>query len=95
MATEDSRVILNPYSNADKDAVYENEDARLFMREQKYKPGFLLTERQRQAFKGTPYEQDEEALKHSIISRILTGDPSAQDYTDDQAQAARYIKRNK
>jgi hypothetical protein len=47
MATEDNRVIINPYSNLTKDeknSVFQNEKARIIMRtDEKAKPKFLLT----------------------------------------------------
>ena len=87
MATKDNRIILNPFSNLNptqKGAVLKNEAVRLFLRESNINPMFDITDSQKKMFKGTPYENDEMAMKHSIIGRILSGDRSASGLTKDQ-----------
>ena len=85
MAAEDDQIIFNPYSkNIDLDAVGKNEASRLWMRKKNIDPPFKLTEKQMEFFKGTPYENDPTAAKQSIIGRIISGDPSAQDVTPEQ-----------
>jgi hypothetical protein len=79
MASESGEIVLNPYAPPDvnKDAVARNEALRLFMRDRKIKPTFAITDEQRKAFAGTPYEKDEDALRETIAARIYSGDPSA------------------
>ena len=80
MATEDDRVIINPYKKMSPDeraAVVKNETLRIKMRKSKFVPNIKITNEQRKAFSGTAYEKDETALKQTIIARILSGDPSA------------------
>jgi len=92
MAASDNRIILNPYAkNVNFDAVAMNEGARLWMRENSFYPQFDLTEEQRQAFIGTAYENDEQALKQSILARIISGDPSAGNATKEQRQLAKWL----
>ena len=87
MATEDKRIIINPFSKLDEyqqETVARNEAVRLWMKDRNIMPDFQLTDKQKEMFKGTPYERDEVSLKHSIISRIITGDPSFGDATPEQ-----------
>ena len=80
MAAEDGRIIFNPYSrlsSKERHAVGRNEGARLFMRENGIVPDFVLNKKQREFFKGTKYETDEEAMKQTIFARYISGDPSA------------------
>ena len=79
MAADDNKVILNPYANAavNKDAVRRNESFRLFLRDKQMTPDFSLTPEQRNAFKGTPYDGNDAALRETIAARIYSGDPSA------------------
>jgi hypothetical protein len=95
MMTDDNKIILNPYSklNAqEQQAVATNEALRLFMKLKKVNPEFELTENQNKFFKGTEYENSPEEAKKSIIARILTGDPSAQDFSKDQLDFAMELK---
>ena len=79
MAAETGDIILNPHSPADvnRNSVARNEALRLHLREQNIKPDFALTDEQRQGFAGTPYGNDEDALRATIAGRIYSGDPSA------------------
>lgn len=79
MAAETGDIILNPYSpkSVNRDAVARNEALRLYMRDKNIAPDFAVTDAQRAAFKGTPYENDDAALKATIAARIYSGDPSA------------------
>lgn len=90
MAAEDGRIILNPFSppEINRKSVAVNEAARLLMRENKTKPDFDVTEDQKKFFKGTAYEEDEEALKHTILARAIAGDPSAGKLTSRQKEWA-------
>ena len=90
MMTEDNKIIINPYSNLteeEKQKVVENETIRLGFKENNIVPDIELTDEQRAFFKGTPYEKDEDAMKQTIIARIMTGDPSAK-ATEDQFNIA-------
>lgn len=94
MAAEDGRIILNPFSDLDpaaQNVVATNEAARLLMRENKIKPDFDVTEEQRSKFKGTAYEEDEEALKETILARAISGDPSAGKLTARQKEWANLV----
>jgi hypothetical protein len=98
MATEDNRVIINPYSNLTKDeknSVFQNEKARIIMRtDEKAKPRFLLTDEQKKFLDGTTYKnaapQDRAA---TIAARILTGDPSAGKPTKEQLEFVNKLKK--
>ncbi len=95
MAAEDGQIIFNPYSKGvNFDAVGKNEAARLWMMQNKFAPAFNLTDAQLAAFKGTPYEKNQEALKHSILARIISGDPSAGQVTPEQRQWADVLMRS-
>jgi hypothetical protein len=95
MAAEDGRIIFNPYSKGvNYDAVGRNEAARLWLRENKVEPKFNLTDEQKAAFRGTEYERDEAALKHSIMARIISGDPSAGNVTPMQKTWADWLMNN-
>ena len=96
MATEDGRIILNPYSKNKPDeqqAVARNEAMRLWMRQNKLEPKFVVTPEQLAQFKGTEYAKPENRthLKHTIIARILSGDPSAGNVTEMQRKWAEYV----
>lgn len=80
MMTEDNRVIINPYSklsDKEKDAIRINESIRLIFKQENIVPNIEISDKQRAFFKGTPYENNEEAMKQTIMARILTNDPSA------------------
>jgi hypothetical protein len=96
MATEDERVILNPYSPKDvnKDAVYKNEAARIYMRKSKERPTFAVTEQQKQLLAGTTYENaSEQDQRETIVGRILSQDPSAGQATPEQLEYAQKITK--
>ena len=80
MAAEDGKIVLNPYSSLkeqEKMQVAKNEAIRLWMRDNKPKIPFEVTKEQAKAFAGTEYGSNPQALKETIVARILTGDPSA------------------
>jgi len=94
MAAEDGRIILNPFSDLDSASmrsVAANEAARLLMRENKIKPDFDVTEEQRKAFQGSGYEDNEDALKETILARAVSGDPSAGKLTPRQKEWASLV----
>jgi len=91
MATEDDRVILNPFSDLspqERDAVVKNEQFRIKMRRGGARPDFALTPQQREKFRGYGSEQD---IRETIAARIYSGDPSTGDPTP--AQIA-WVKNN-
>ena len=98
MAAEDGKIILNPYSlntPEQQKLVARNEAARLHMRDTKYAPTFAVTPEQTASFAGTEYGKpgNEGFLRHTIVARILTGDPAAGKVTDEQKAAALEIQK--
>ena len=86
MATEDNRVIVNPYSNLseiERKALIKNETSRVLMRNMpsNERPSFSITPEQRNTFKNYGSEQD---IRETIAARILSGDPSAGAATKEQ-----------
>jgi len=93
MAAEDGKIVLNPYSvlkEQEKMQVAKNEAIRLWMRDNKTEIPFNVTKDQSKAFSGTEYGSNPQALKETIVARILTGDKSAM-ATADQRLAANKI----
>jgi hypothetical protein len=93
MAAADNRIILNPYSKLapeQQGAVAKNEAIRLFMRGKKYNYDFDVTPEQLKSFQGTEYAKPEnvQSLKDTLVSRIITGDPSAGKFTPAQKKWA-------
>ena len=92
MATEDDRVIFNPYSSVHpehSDSIYKNEASRLFMRKTKNRPKYKLTKAQREAFKDYGEEQD---VRETIAARLLSGDESAGEPTHEQNEYVDWLK---
>jgi hypothetical protein len=87
MATEDNRVIINPYSklNAqERDAVRLNETARIHMRKSP-PPNFAITDDQKRMLQSNGYGNASPAdQRATIAARILSGDPSAGTATPEQ-----------
>lgn len=77
MATEDQRVLFNPYSphmpKANK-TIYKNEASRVYMKKNDYKPKYKLTREQRKEFKDYGNHQD---IRETIAGRIYSKDPSS------------------
>ena len=89
MATEDNKIILNPYSNLTEDqknAVIKNEATRILIRTGKIeKPNFDLTDEQNKFLENTAYKNaSEEDRKATIAARLFSGDTSGQKATEDQ-----------
>jgi hypothetical protein len=88
MATEDNRVILNPYSNLNPDqyqSVAVNEASRIMMRQPEFKPDFELTNQQKNFLDTTTYRNaTEDERRATIAARILSGDSSAGVATSEQ-----------
>jgi hypothetical protein len=96
MAAEDGKIVMNPYSGLSVDqanAVSQNEAIRLWMRENGYAPSSALTQEQLDAFSGTEYAGNNQALAQSILARIVSGDPSAGKVTDAQNAEAAMIRK--
>ena len=92
MATKDSKIIFNPYAKGvNFNAVGINEGARLWMRENKVNPTFPLTDEQVKLFKDTPYAKDESAMRHTILARIISGDPSVGEISPAQRRWAEWL----
>lgn len=91
MATEDGKIILNPYSSLsaeEKRAVAVNEMARLKMQSGDIdRPAFDMTPDQSDFFqtikRGSPYGSQQD-IRETIVGRILSGDPSAGNVTQPQ-----------
>ena len=95
MASSDGRIVLNPFSPLARDqqhAVAQNEAARLFMRDRKFKFDFDPTPEQRQAFRGTAYESDGHNLRATLLARFLSGDPSAGQPTQRQREWVDWLR---
>lgn len=89
MAAEDDKVIINPFSELSEDekkSVAFNESARIYMR-RNHAPTFDITPEQKAAFKKYGSEED---IKSTIAARILSGDPSAGNVTEEQIK---YVNR--
>jgi hypothetical protein len=92
---ESGTVVLNPYttlSDKEKQAVILNETARLYMREKKIPPNFNLTPEQQDAF-ASYGGGDPMAQRETVAARILSGDPSALNYTKEQAEYVAQLRQ--
>lgn len=86
-ASEDECIVLNPKTKLSADqieCVCLNEAYRLLMYRWSIVPNISVTGTQRELFSGTSYFDDEDALKQTIIARIVSNDPSAGKITDEQ-----------
>ena len=91
MAAEDGKIVLNPYSSLkeqEKMQVAKNEAIRLWIRDNKPELPFEVTKEQSKAFSKTEYGSNPQALKETIVARILTGDPSSRAATPEQQSFA-------
>ena len=96
MAAEDGRIVLNPYSglpDEQKAIVAKNEAIRLFMRENNVDPQFKVTPKQKESFAGTEYGKkgNEGFMRQTLVARILTGDSSAGNVTEEQRKVSQDI----
>jgi hypothetical protein len=99
MATEDNKVILNPYSKLspkEKEAVALNEAARVKMRTNpELTPNFELTPEQTKFLNSNTYSKASDTdRKATIAARILSGDPSAGTPTKEQLKFVDTLKKN-
>jgi hypothetical protein len=98
MATEDNAVIINPYSSlsdAEKQAVSQNETARVLIRTGKVpKPNFALTKEQTDYLDTSSYYKDakEEDRLATIAARLFTGDPTSGVGTQEQKDYIRLLR---
>jgi|TARA_R100000482_G_scaffold124537_1_gene77705 hypothetical protein len=84
---ETNDIILNPYSkDRNMESVAMNEAMRLKMRKEGFVPDIEISDEQRQFFKGTEYEGNDDAIKETIFARIYSKDSSA-NATEDQMKA--------
>lgn len=92
MATEDDCVVLDPYSDlaeCEREAVLLNESARVFMRRSGLCPTFALSAAQESFFANYG---PTDSIKATIAARILSGDPSALEPTNEQLAFVRELK---
>ena len=92
MATEDNAITLNPFSlltTRGKEAVKKNEGIRLLLRRDKVDIPFALTSQQASVFGqyGSPTD-----IRHTILGRALSGDPSAGELTPEQQGIVKQLK---
>jgi hypothetical protein len=93
-ASDDGFIVISPFTKLCKKEIKSvciNEAIRLFMREYQINPKIKLTRMQTNFFKGTVYENNADEACQSIIARIISGDPSALDYTYPQRALANKI----
>ena len=93
-AINDGFIVISPFTKLSKKEIKSvciNEAIRLFMREYQINPKIKLTRMQTNFFKGTVYENNADEACQSIIARIISGDPSALDYTNHQRALANKI----
>ena len=96
MATEDNRIITNPFSSiseAERRKVMLNEGARLLMRnDADFSPDFSVTEEQDNILNGLDFYKNAspEDRKATLAGRLISGDPSAGQPTEEQGL---FVKR--
>lgn len=93
-AAGDGAVVLNPHSGlpeSGKRSVALNEAARLRMMDAGSYFQFPLASHQQRFFSGSEYEREPQMARHSVVARIIAGDPSAGPYTDAQRVAAESV----
>ena len=92
MASEDGAVVLNPHLNMSPGGAVRtkrNESVRLLMDDVGYSAKSGLTDDQKALSSGMgAYGSDEDALKKTILARILADDESLGPYTPDQVLEA-------
>lgn len=88
------KIVINPevfQDNREALAVAWNEALRIWMEENKFNPGFEVTDKQREFFADTAYSADELMLKRTIVARIITHDTSVSDITPEQNESCRLL----
>jgi len=95
-------VVINPFKQwkpEERNSILTNESMRLFMRKNNVKPAFKLTDEQVKLFSnnrtntGVDYIEHPAELQETIISRILSGDPSSGKPTPEQLNIAEDLIR--
>ncbi len=87
----DGVIVLNPHSRlsgSERALVALNEAARLHQMDNGMIHSFALTPAQQSFFDGTPYATRPQMARHTVVARMLSGDPSAAPYTPEQRSAA-------
>lgn len=97
MATEDNKIILNPFSNLNdqqKNAVALNEYARIVMRTNpEFSPNFNLTEQQNKFLNSNIYKNASDTDRMATIAaRLLSDDTSAGTPTLNQLKFVEKLK---
>ena len=92
-------IVLNPHiqmSDKMREAIIRNETVRGFLAQRNMMPVFSLTPNQTKVFmsinNGNPYGSMND-IRHTILARILSGDPSALDVTYEQEAYAEQIRK--
>ena len=98
MATEDGKVILNPYAGLKPEeyqSVATNEAARVLIKQDpSLRPDFELTDSQASFLDSSTYRNaSAEDRKATIAARLLSGDPSAGIATAEQTVYVDTLKR--
>ena len=98
MATQDNKVILNPYAKLKPEefqSVAVNESARLIMKQdESMRPDFALTPEQIGFLDSTTYKNANQLDRNATIAaRILSGDPSAGKPTQEQLDFVEKLKQ--
>lgn len=84
MATEDEKIIFNPYSKLipeKSNSIYRNEAARIYMKKHAMRPTYEITEDQKKIFEDYGSPQD---IKETIVGRGISGDESSGELTNEQ-----------
>jgi len=100
-AAPDNKIVYNPFvslSAEEREALYQNESARIFMRlndqARPSRESFKLTQQQQQTqYPAAPIPQDpQQSLRETIAARALSGDPSAGAVTPEQQRFVDELK---
>ena len=93
-AADDGSIVISPNAKLtpeQRKGLLMNEASRLYMRENKLIPDFDVTPEQITFFSKTPYANNKEAMRQTIVGRILSNDQSVGRITPLQEQYARWI----
>ena len=98
MATSDNKIILNPYAKLKPEefqSVAANESARIVMRQdESMRPDFALTPEQIGYLDSTTYKNANQLDRNATIAaRIMSGDPSAGNPTQEQLVFVENLKQ--
>lgn len=93
-AAEDNSIVVSPYADLtpeQRNGLLMNEASRLYMRENKIIPDFDITPEQQDSFANTPYSDNLDAMRQTIVGRILSNDRSAGQFTPSQQRYTNWI----